>query len=216
MKKEYKYILFDLDGTLTNPELGITTCAMYALEKFGINVPDRTALHPFIGPPLAFSFQNFYGFSQEDTEIAIKHFRERFNDKGIFENELYKDIPFVLETLKNQGKILILATSKPEQFAIRILKHFDIEKYFDFIAGATLDDTRTEKSDVIAHALSIAGITAREKAIMIGDRKYDITGARENNLESLGVTYGFGSREELERAGATYIVTEVKDLLEYI
>lgn len=216
MKKSYKYVLFDLDGTLTNPELGITNCVIYALEKFGIKTGDRKSLHPFIGPPLLNSFQEFSGLSKEDSALAVKYYRERFSSEGLFENEVYNDIPELLQNLKSNGKILILATSKPEEYTLKILKHFDLEKYFDFVAGATFDESRSEKSQVIAYALGLAGIFDFENAIMIGDRKYDIDGALENGIDSLGVLYGFGSREELEKAGATYIVPDVKSIFDVV
>ena len=209
----YQYILFDLDGTLTNPELGITNCVMYALEKYGIKVEDRKSLHPFIGPPLLDSFQQFYGFSKEQSEEAVKYYRERFSVKGLYENEVYKGVPELLQKLKEMGKILVLATSKPEEYAIKILKHFDLEQYFDFIAGATMDGSRNEKADVIAHALGICGVKDRAEAVMVGDRKYDILGAKEHGLHSIGVLFGFGDYEELHEAGATYIAETVEDII---
>lgn len=212
----YKYILFDLDGTLTNPELGITNCVMYALEKFGIKESDRKKLHPFIGPPLTYSFQNFYGFSEEESKQAVAFYRERFSVKGLYENEVYGGVPEMLQSLKEQGKVIILATSKPEKYAVEILKHFELYQYFDFIAGATMDGSRGEKSDVIRYALQISDVEDKSKAVMIGDRNYDILGARENGLDSIGVLFGFGDLDELTKAGATYIVETVEDVLRYV
>ena len=212
----YKYVLFDLDGTLTNPEIGITSSVMYALEKFGIEVKDRKALHPFIGPPLTYSFQTFYGLSKEDSELAVKYYRERFSVKGLYENEVYDGVEKMLQELKADGKILIIATSKPEEFTLKILKHFDLYKYFDFIAGATMDGSRGEKADVIRYALEISGIENKSEAIMVGDRNYDILGAKENGLDSIGVLFGFGDYEELMKAGADYIAANVEDILKYI
>lgn len=212
----YKYVLFDLDGTLTNPEIGITSSVMYALEKFGIKVKDRKALHPFIGPPLTYSFQTFYGLSKEDSELAVKFYRERFSVKGLYENEVYDGVEKMLQELKADGKILIIATSKPEEFTLKILKHFDLYKYFDFIAGATMDGSRGEKADVIRYALEIGGIENKSEAIMVGDRNYDILGAKENGLASIGVLFGFGDYEELMKAGADYIAANVEDILKYI
>lgn len=212
----YKYILFDLDGTLTNPEIGITNCVMYALEKFGIKVEDRKELHPFIGPPLSYSFQTYYGLSEEDSELAIKYYRERFSVKGLYENEVYNGVEKVLQQLKESGKTLIIATSKPEEFTLKILEHFDLLKYFDFVAGATMDGSRGEKADVIRYALEISGIEDKSEAIMIGDRKYDILGAKENGLESIGVLFGFGDHKELAEAGANYIADSVEDILKYV
>ncbi len=212
----YKYILFDLDGTLTNPEVGITTSVMYALEKFNIKVQDRKELHPFIGPPLKYSFQEFYGLSEADSELAVKYYRERFSVKGLYENEVYDGVEKLLQQLKESGKAIVLATSKPEEFAIKILKHFDLYKYFDFVAGATMDGSRGEKSDVIRYALQISGISDKSQAIMIGDRNYDILGAKENGMDSIGVLFGFGDYEELSEAGANYIAESVEDIVKYI
>lgn len=212
----YKYVLFDLDGTLTNPEIGITNSVMYALEKFGISVEDRKELHPFIGPPLTYSFQTFYGLSKEDSELAVKYYRERFSVNGLYENEVYNGVEKMLEEVKASGKTLIIATSKPEEFALKILEHFDLLKYFDFVAGATMDGSRGEKADVIRYALEISGIEDKSQAIMIGDREYDILGAKEHGLDSMGVLFGFGDYEELSKAGANYIVENVADILKYL
>ena len=212
----YKYILFDLDGTLTNPELGITNCVMYALEKFGIKENDRKKLHPFIGPPLTYSFQNFYGLSEKESKQAVAFYRERFSVKGLYENEVYVGVPEMLQNLKEQGKKLIIATSKPEEYTIKILKYFELYKYFDFVAGATMDGSRGEKSEIITYALEIGSIEDKFQTVMIGDRKYDILGAKENGLDSVGVLFGFGDLEELTKAGATYIAENVEDILKYI
>lgn len=212
----YKYILFDLDGTLTNPEIGITSCVMYALEKFNIKVVDRKELHPFIGPPLMYSFQTYYGLSKAESEQAVKYYRERFSVKGLYENEVYEGVEKLLQELKESGKVIVLATSKPEEYAIKILKHFDLYKYFDFVAGATMDGSRGEKADVIRYALEISGIENKSEAVMVGDRNYDILGAKENGLESIGVLFGFGDYEELTKAGATYIAEDVKDIAKYV
>lgn len=209
----YKYVLFDLDGTLTNSELGITTCVQHALRKFGIEVEDRTVLRPFIGPPLGESFQVYYGLSKEESEQAIKYYRERFSVKGLYENEVYEGVEKMLQSLKDSGKKLIVATSKPEKFTMIILEHFDLLKFFDFVAGATMDGSRGEKADVIRYALEKYGIEDKLEVIMIGDRKFDILGAKENGLKSIGVLYGFGDREELTEAGADYIVEKAEDII---
>ena len=212
----YQYILFDLDGTLTNSELGITKSVQYALKKLGIEVEDRTLLRPFIGPPLGESFQVYYGLSKEETEQAITYYRERFSVKGLYENEVYEGVEKMLQTLKDSGKKLIVATSKPEKFTMIILEHFDLLKYFDFVAGATMDGSRGEKADVIRYALEISEIEDKSDVIMIGDRKYDILGAKENGLKSIGVLYGFGDRKELEEAGADYIVEKAEDIVKML
>lgn len=212
----YQYILFDLDGTLTNSELGITKSVQHALKKFGIEVEDRTVLRPFIGPPLGESFQVYYGMSKGESERAIEYYRERFSVKGLYENEVYEGVEKMLQDLKESGKKLILATSKPEKFTMLILEYFDLLKYFDFVAGATMDGSRGEKADVIRYALEISGIEDKSEAIMVGDRKFDILGAKENGLASIGVLYGFGDREELTEAGADYIVERAEDIVKVL
>lgn len=207
----FKYVLFDLDGTLTDPGLGITNSVMNSLSKFGITVTDRSELYKFIGPPLMESFKKYYGMSDEDATKAIEYYRDYFKVIGMTENEVYEGIPEMLATLKNRGQKIILATSKPEEFAIKILEYFDLLKYFDFVAGATMDGTRSEKSDVIKYAINEASISV-DKAVMVGDRKHDILGAIENNLPSIGVLFGYGSEEELSEAGANYIAKDVKEL----
>lgn len=207
----FKYVLFDLDGTLTDPGLGITNSVMNSLSKFGITVTDRSELYKFIGPPLMESFKKYYGMSDEDATKAIEYYREYFKVIGMTENEVYDGIPEMLAALKNRGQKIILATSKPEEFAIKILEYFDLLKYFDFVAGATMDGTRSEKSDVIKYAINEASISV-DKAVMVGDRKHDILGAIENNLPSIGVLFGYGSMEELSEAGANYIAKDVKEL----
>lgn len=210
MKKDY--ILFDLDGTLTDPEEGITNSVAYALAKFGITVENRRSLDVFIGPPLADSFMKYYGFDREKAITAISYYREYFRDRGIFENYVYPGIPEMLDLLKNSGKTLILATSKPEVFAGRILDRFGLSQYFTVVIGSLLDNTRTDKHEVIEAALEKAGVTDRTRAVMVGDREHDIIGAKKSSLSSVGVTYGYGSREELEKSGADRIAESVNDL----
>lgn len=209
----YDYFLFDLDGTLTDPGLGITNSVAYALEKYHITVEDRRELYPFIGPPLRHSFSEFYGFDEEKTKEAVAFYREYFSEKGLFENEVYEGIPEVLSQLKQAGKKLLVATSKPEEFTNRILEHFGLAEYFDFVAGATMDETRNEKADIIAYALEQISDADKSKIVMVGDRKFDILGARENGIDSIGVLYGYGSRAELEEAQATHIVEKPENLL---
>ena len=208
------YILFDLDGTLTDPGIGITNSVMYALKKFGIEITDRTSLYNFIGPPLMYSFQTFHGFSEEDSTQAVKYYREYFSVHGLYENEVYPGIPELLHELKQRGYHLVLATSKPEEYALEILRHFGLYDYFDFVAGATFDTTRVKKADVIAYALKETGITDLENTIMIGDRSHDIIGAKTFNLDSIGVLYGYGSEDEFKEAGATYIVNKPCEIIE--
>lgn len=212
----YEYILFDLDGTLTDPGIGITNSVAYALKRWNIEVEDRKSLYRFIGPPLQDSFREYYGFSQEDALRAVDVYREYFREKGLYENEVYPGVEKLLQVLKEQGKTLILATSKPEEFAVRILRHFGLDRYFTVMAGATMDPSRSKKGDVIAYALRESGVTELSKAVMIGDREHDIFGAKQNGLDSIGVLFGYGDREELEKAGATYIAATVEDILNHV
>lgn len=212
----YDILLFDLDGTLTDPSEGITNSVAYALDKFGIHVDDKKSLYKFIGPPLVDGFSDYYGFSAEDALKATEYYRETFSVKGIYENRVYDGVVGVLEVLKKENKTVILATSKPEKFAREILRYFDLTKYFDIIAGATFDSTRNTKDAVIAYALSKADIIDRSKVVMIGDREHDILGAKENGIDSVGVLYGFGSLEELTAAGATHIAKNIDDILKIV
>jgi len=207
-----QYILFDLDGTITDPAIGITNSVMYALNKFGINVDDRKELYKFIGPSLWESFQNYYGFSKEEADKAVKYYREYFKDKGIFENFVYEGMQDLLEFLKTRDKILIVATSKPAVFANRILEHFGLIKCFDFVAGSEFDGTRINKDEVIAYALEKCEINDLSEAVMIGDRKYDIIGAKNAGIDSIGVLYGYGSLEELKAAGADHVAKDINEL----
>lgn len=212
----YKYLLFDLDGTLTDPGLGITNSVMYALRKFDIYVDDRTSLYRFIGPPLMDSFEEYYGFSREQCVLAVKYYREYFTERGMFENTVYDGIPELLTRLKEKGRTLAVATSKPEPFAVKILQHFGLYDCFELVAGATLDETRNKKADVISYALERFGVSDRAAAIMIGDREHDIIGAKENGLDSMGVLFGYGSCDELKRAGATFIAEKPVDIENYV
>ena len=207
----YKTILFDLDGTLTDPGLGITNSVAYALKKYGIEVENRQSLYSFIGPPLNDSFKKYYGFSDEKAMEAIWCYREYFADKGLYENEVYDGIEQLLQRIKNSGRKIVLATSKPEEFAVRILEHFDLMKYFDVVAGASMDEKRNKKGDVIKYAMEKGGFTS-DGAVMIGDREHDVFGAKENGIDTIGVLYGYGSRDELERAGAMHIAQTVEDI----
>lgn len=212
----YQTVLFDLDGTLTDPGLGITNSVMYALKKFHIEVEDRTELYKFIGPPLKDSYKKYYHLSDDETIRAVAYYREYFSEKGMYENELYDGIVEVLKQIKDSGRRVVLATSKPEEFAVEILRYFEIDRYFDFTACATMDGTRGSKADVISYALEAGEITDLQSAVMIGDREYDILGAKAFGLDSIGVLYGYGSREELQTAGATYLAETVEDILKFL
>lgn len=207
--------LFDLDGTLTDPKQGITKSVAYALSKFDIYVPHLDDLCVFIGPPLLDSFMEYYHMSKEEAEQAITYYREYFSVTGLFENEVYDGIKTVLQTLQKQGKKCYVATSKPETFAKQIIEHFGLQAYFEDICGATMDGTRSKKGDVIAYALQKHHI-AKEDAVMVGDRKHDILGAKENGLPCIAVLYGYGNRKEFEEAGADIIIENVPSFIEYL
>ncbi len=206
-----KVVLFDLDGTLTDPALGIAKSVAYALESFSIHTEDLGGLLKFIGPPLKDSFMEYYGFSEEQALTGVAKYREYFSDKGIYENKLYPGMKEMLEKLKNSGLRLILATSKPKIFADVILEHFDIMKYFELTCGCELDGTRGKKSEVIRYAMETAGLSA-DSTVMVGDRKHDVLGAKEAGIGCIGVLFGYGGYDELREAGADVIVATVEEL----
>lgn len=215
----YQYILFDLDGTLTDSKIGITTCVQYALHKMGIEEPDPDRLEPFIGPPLIDSFREFYGMNEEEAVRAVEYYRERFSTVGLFENEVYPGIPDLLAELKQKGRKLAIASSKPTVYVKKILEYFSIYEYFDIIVGSELDGTRCRKEEVVEEALE--QLSADDKfrkrdAVMIGDRKFDIEGAKAHQIPSIGVNYGYAADNELVEAGADCVVGNVKELSEVL
>lgn len=210
-----KYVLFDLDGTLTDPALGITNSIMHALSKMGREIPPRESLYCFIGPPLIPAFMRFLGMSEEEAKRALVYYREYFSERGLFENTPYDGIAGALSELKSRGYRLTVATSKPEVFAVRIAEKFGLDTYFECICGATLDETRTKKADVIEYALGQLGAVA-EECIMIGDRHHDVDGARALGMKSIGVLWGYGSRDELTEAGADAIAEAVADVVDLV
>lgn len=216
--KGFEYCLFDLDGTLTDPREGITRSVQYALRFFGIEEPDLTKLEVFIGPPLKDSFKEFYDFTEEQAAKAVLFYRERFAPIGILENQVFLEIPLMLSRLKKRGISLAVASSKPINFVHQILAHFDIEQYFQVIVGSELDGTRSAKEEVVAEALRQLGVLGmsendrHERCAMIGDRKFDIQGAKAGGLTAVGVSFGFAGQGELEEAGAEFIADTVKDL----
>lgn len=210
---QYYTILFDLDGTLTDPKEGITKSVAYALQHFGIQVENLDSLTCYIGPPLAVSFPEYHGISEEDTPTAVAKYRERFSDVGWAENLVYDGIEQMLAALKQAGKKLLVATSKPEVFAVRILEHFGLNGYFDLICGAPMHAPKGHgKADVIRDALERAGISELSGAIMVGDRLHDVEGAHKIGLPCIGVLYGYGDREEMEACRADYIAEDVEAL----
>lgn len=205
---DYKYLLFDLDGTLTEPKEGITRCVQYALASMGIDEPDREKLVPFIGPPLKEMFMTSYQMDEDTAAKAVEKYRERFREKGIFENGIYPGIPEALERLKKAGKVMAVASSKPQPFVERILKHYHLDRFFSVVVGSELDGSRSDKQEVIQEVFRRFGLSDEEKkqVLMIGDRKYDVEGAKKMGVDCLGVTFGYAADGELEEAGADYIV----------
>ncbi len=213
----YDYLLFDLDGTLTDPQEGITKCVQHGLSAVGIEETDLNILTSFIGPPLDESFSSIYNLTPEQTSHAITHFRERFSTVGLFENRVFNGIHDMLGKLKPYKKIA-LATSKPEVFAIQILEKYGLLQYFDVIAGSNLDGTNTHKHEVIALALEKLKIPPSQynSVLMIGDRKYDVEGANVFDIDCLGVLFGYARPNELEQANAKYIVSTVSELESFL
>ena len=208
----YQHILFDLDGTLTDPKVGITSAVAHALKFYGIEVENLDTLCKFIGPPLADSFMEYYGFDREQARASVEIYREYFEDKGMFENAVYPGIPELLDGLKKDGYKLYVATSKPEQYSVKIIEHFGLAEYFEMVGGADMNETRVHKGDVIRYVMESCGFTDSSEIVMVGDRENDMNGAKQNHMESVGVLYGYGSREELENSGAGHIAKTVEEL----
>ena len=201
----YEYVFFDLDGTISDSAQGIVNAVVYALEGMGAPVGDREALKQFVGPPLVDSFTSYCGFDKTQAEEAIRRFREYYREKGILENTMYDGMEELFKTLKKGGKKLVLATSKPEDFARKILTRYGVTDYFEYIAGSLFDETRIKKEEVIDYAIKTLGIEDPSKIIMVGDRRHDVEGAAVFGIDCIGVLYGYGSREELLTAGAKYL-----------
>ena len=206
-----KTILFDLDGTITDSGEGIINCVIYALERFGLPIPERDSLRYFVGPPLHESFIK-QGVPAARAEEAVAVYRERYVPTGMFENSPYPGIREVLETLKIKGHTLYVASSKPEWMCIEILKHFDLDQYFEQICGATMDTSRTNKEAVIAYLIEQNGKT--DNMIMVGDTKFDVIGAKFHGIPCIGVSWGYGTVEEMQEAGAASVVFSMEELLE--
>ena len=214
----FTHIFFDLDGTLTDPAQGITNSFIHALKFYGLPIPSYEELCKLIGPPLPYSFESTFGFDHDKAMEAVAKYREYFASRGLFENKVYDGIPELLQSLKEKGKHLVVATSKPEEYSIKIIEYFGLNKYFDYVCGSLMDESRSKKSEVIAYALDCCGVGEddKDKILMVGDRIHDIEGAKANGLKSCGILFGYGSREELEDAGADYIVKDINELLEVI
>lgn len=209
-----KHILFDLDGTLTDPMMGITKSVRYALNYYGIEVKDLNDLLPFIGPPLRDSFKEYYGFDEAKANEAVEKYREYYKTDGIFDNKVYQGMVDCLQTLKDSGKKLYVATSKPEFFAKQIIEHFSLSKYFEYVGGSEFN-SREKKAEVIEYVLKTNQID-NDDVIMVGDRKHDIIGAHENKIPCVGVLYGYGTEDELKQYQADYLVSTVEELTELL
>lgn len=212
----YKYVFFDLDGTLTDSGPGIINSAIYALGKFGITITDRKQLFPFIGPPLADSFRDLFGIPEDQIPLAIKYYREDYNVKGIYENEPYEGIREVLEELHSKGIKLVIATSKPDYLAQIVLDHFDLSKYFTYVSGA-VKDVRISKTEVIQHALEANNIKNLDEVIMVGDRKYDVIGAKNCSLKCIAVLYGgYSTKEEFEEIRPDFLIENPHEIIDIV
>ncbi len=197
-----KYILFDLDGTLTDSAPGIMNSFRHTIKHYGLPDQTDTELKRYVGPPLMESFSRYFGFNEEKSQEAVSVYRSYFAEKGLFENDVYEGIPEALTKLKEAGFILAVSTSKPEVYAKRILEHFKLDGFFATVCGIPLGDESMTKAQVIAETLERLGVNGEDSVLMVGDRDYDVKGARRNGIECLGVLFGYGSREELAGAGA--------------
>ncbi|WP_088042408.1 HAD family hydrolase [Bacillus sp. EAC] len=210
--KNYEIILFDLDGTLTDPKVGIVNSIKYALHKMKKPGLIELDLLKFIGPPIQHSFANICHMNEEEVQQAVHYYREYFSKNGMMENKLYDGIRELLNALHKEGKKLLVATSKPTVFAVQIVNYFQLENYFIEVVGSELDGTRIDKKDIIEYIFQKYAFFPKQNAVMIGDRSHDIIGAKKMNVHSIGVEYGYGSKEELVNAGADYIAKSVSHL----
>ncbi len=209
---EAEYVFLDLDGTLSDPSLGITSGVIFTLERFGIIESDREKLKAFIGPPLYGSFMKYYGFSKEEAYKAVAIFQEYYAPHGQYENTPYPGIREMLARWKNEGRKLILATSKPEIFAVAILERFGMADSFTFIAGGNEEETRVHKDEIISYAKEQLGLGDDIKAVMVGDTEYDVRGAARHGIPTIGVVYGFGGADALKEAGARWVAESIEEL----
>ena len=203
MTDNFDTLLFDLDGTLTDSTEGIVRCLEYALERMGFDIPEDK--NKFLGPPLYRSFAEFCGMNEEQVNEAVRIFRERYSTVGLFENRVYEGVPEMLKRLRDGGKRIMVATSKPEVYAVRIFDRFGLSQFFEIVGGANINGTRNDKDEVIEYVLEKAGINDRSRVLMIGDRRQDVLGAHKTGLKCLGILWGYGSIEELNEAGADFI-----------
>ena len=208
-------IIFDLDGTLTESGTGIKNSVRYTIEHYGLPMEDDESLDRYVGPPLINSFQWYLGFNEQEAMEAIKVYRSYFTQKGMFENRVYDGVEDMLKALKNAGKRMFIATGKPTVYSKQILEHFGLIDYFECVCGIDLNEVATEKDELIAEVIAFAKVNP-EDCVMVGDRKFDVIGAIKSGVTPVGVTYGYGGRQELGDAGAEIIVNTVKELQELL
>lgn len=213
---DYNYILFDFDGTLSDSAPGVMASFEEALKAMGRTPPGRDVLIRFVGPPLADTFSDYFGFRGDELPKVLTIFRKAYVTVGLENQKMFDGVPEMLKRLRDAGKILAVATSKGERLAREICADYGIDDMFDIIAGSSEDDTRNQKDDIIAYALSEMGVTDRSRVLMVGDRLYDVEGAQHCGIDCMGVLYGYGSREELENAGAKYIAETTASVAEII
>ncbi len=208
---KYKNIIFDLDGTVTDSKPGIVKGVQYALHCYGVDEPDLDKLTSFVGPPLYKSFMNYLGCSEDEAKEVVDCYREYYAETGLYENALYDGIEALLYKLKEKGYRLLIASSKPRIYVKRILSYFRVMRYFDIVEGSELDSKRTDKAELLSYVLAKWDLKADE-CVMVGDRKHDILGAKANGMDSIAVGYGYGSEDELSKAGPTYFFSTIEEL----
>jgi phosphoglycolate phosphatase len=212
----FTHILFDLDGTLTNPRLGIGNSLKYALNQMQIDGYSDEILEQFVGPPLQDNFKNMFGMNERNTNLAVDHFRTYFGEKGLYENEPYAGIAELLEELNHSGKKLYVVTSKLEKYAKKIISHFGFDRYIDDLQGAEATGKHSGKGQLISQLMERCQILPSSSVVMVGDTHYDIIGARENKIHSIAVSYGFGTMETLYTCSPDYLVESVAELSELL
>lgn len=213
----FRTVLFDLDGTLTDSAPGITASVRFALKELGVEQYDESVLYKFIGPPLIWSFKEFFAMSDERAQKGLELYRLNYNERGgKYDSKLYDGLEESLRRMRDAGVRLGVATAKPEITAREVIEHFGLDKYFECVSGGNPDEKRCGKRDIILHAMDLLGEKEPAKTLMVGDREYDVTGAREAGVASLGVLYGFGSREELENAGAEAFAASPEEIADYV
>ena len=211
---KYKNIIFDLDGTVTDSKPGIVKGVQYALHCYGIDEPDLDKLTSFVGPPLYKSFMNYLGCPEDEAKEVVECYREYYAETGLYENALYDGIEALLYALKEKGRRLLIASSKPRLYVKRILSYFRVMRYFDIVEGSELDSKRTDKAELLSYVLDKWNLKA-EECVMVGDREHDVLGAKANGMDSIAVGYGYGSEDELSKAGPTYFFPTIEELKKF-